>query len=214
MLVGGLRVLGANAGATEARRLHRPARDADQRLLREPARHGHRVAGVLAEHVYEGRDRDTGDVKWTGTAVDLVFGLELPAAGPRGGLRQRRRGAEVRGGLRRGLGQGDESRPLRPSLICACQAVLRRWPPMRKEPPSQPLNAMGGRSRRKSGCPSDVPSTPEGRLVAMILPVVRNVLPRLDTHVSKPMSRSGVRIMISGREPAAQSQLTCSVPFH
>jgi len=26
------------------------------------------------EHVYEGRDRDTGDVKWTGTAVDLVFG--------------------------------------------------------------------------------------------------------------------------------------------
>ena len=56
---------------------------------------------------------------------------------------------------------------------------------MRKEPPSQPLNAMGGRSRRKSGCPSDVPSTPEGRLVAMILPVVRNVLPRLDTHVGE-----------------------------
>ncbi len=26
------------------------------------------------EHVYEGRDRDTGEVRWTGTAVDLVFG--------------------------------------------------------------------------------------------------------------------------------------------
>jgi catalase-peroxidase len=26
------------------------------------------------EHVYEGRDRTTGKVKWTGTAVDLVFG--------------------------------------------------------------------------------------------------------------------------------------------
>jgi catalase-peroxidase len=26
------------------------------------------------EHVYEGRDRDTGEMKWTGTAVDLVFG--------------------------------------------------------------------------------------------------------------------------------------------
>jgi catalase-peroxidase len=26
------------------------------------------------EHVYEGRDRRTGAVKWTGTAVDLVFG--------------------------------------------------------------------------------------------------------------------------------------------
>ncbi len=26
------------------------------------------------EGVYEGRDRATGDVKWTATAVDLVFG--------------------------------------------------------------------------------------------------------------------------------------------
>jgi catalase-peroxidase len=31
-------------------------------------------ASVSAEHVYEGRDRVTGEVKWTGTAVDLVFG--------------------------------------------------------------------------------------------------------------------------------------------
>ena len=27
-----------------------------------------------AEDVYEGRDRATGEVKWTATAVDLVFG--------------------------------------------------------------------------------------------------------------------------------------------
>ena len=27
-----------------------------------------------AENVYEGRDRSTGDVRWTATAVDLVFG--------------------------------------------------------------------------------------------------------------------------------------------
>ena len=26
------------------------------------------------EHVYEGRDRETGALKWTATAVDLVFG--------------------------------------------------------------------------------------------------------------------------------------------
>ena len=26
------------------------------------------------ENVYEGRDRATGDAKWTATAVDLVFG--------------------------------------------------------------------------------------------------------------------------------------------
>jgi catalase-peroxidase len=29
---------------------------------------------VATENVYEGRDRVTGQPKWTGTAVDLVFG--------------------------------------------------------------------------------------------------------------------------------------------
>jgi catalase-peroxidase len=40
VLVGGLRALGANTGGP-ARRLHRPAGHADERLLRQPARHGH-----------------------------------------------------------------------------------------------------------------------------------------------------------------------------
>jgi catalase-peroxidase len=26
------------------------------------------------EHLYEGRDRKTGELKWTATSVDLVFG--------------------------------------------------------------------------------------------------------------------------------------------
>ena len=26
------------------------------------------------EHVYEGRDRDSGELRWSATAVDLVFG--------------------------------------------------------------------------------------------------------------------------------------------
>ena len=42
VLIGGLRVLGANHGI-EARRLHAAAGDADQRLLREPPGHGHGV---------------------------------------------------------------------------------------------------------------------------------------------------------------------------
>ena len=46
VLVGGLRVLGANAGQSSARRLHQAARDADQRLLRQPARHEHAMAAV------------------------------------------------------------------------------------------------------------------------------------------------------------------------
>ena len=47
VLVGGMRVLNANAGRIAARRLHQAARGADQRLLREPARHGHRVEAGL-----------------------------------------------------------------------------------------------------------------------------------------------------------------------
>jgi catalase-peroxidase len=31
-------------------------------------------ASVSAENVYEGRDRATGEVQWTATAIDLVFG--------------------------------------------------------------------------------------------------------------------------------------------
>jgi catalase-peroxidase len=31
-------------------------------------------ASASSENVFEGRDRATGEVKWTGTAVDLVFG--------------------------------------------------------------------------------------------------------------------------------------------
>ena len=31
-------------------------------------------ASASGEHLYDGRDRKTGEVKWTGTAVDLVFG--------------------------------------------------------------------------------------------------------------------------------------------
>jgi hypothetical protein len=74
VLVGGLRVLATNFGGT--RTASSPAgRGADQRLLREPARHGHGVeAGHPGFKLFEGRDRKTGAVKWTGTRVDLVFG--------------------------------------------------------------------------------------------------------------------------------------------
>ena len=55
VLVGGLRALDANHGQARARRLHRPAGDVDQRLLRQPARHGHGV-----EDVGRGRERVRG----------------------------------------------------------------------------------------------------------------------------------------------------------
>jgi catalase-peroxidase len=32
------------------------------------------TASASSENVFEGRDRATGELKWTGTSVDLVFG--------------------------------------------------------------------------------------------------------------------------------------------
>ena len=74
VLVGGLRILGAVAGHTEHGVLtSRPGslnNDYFVNLL-DMSTDWHASS---IEHVYEGRDRDTGQVKWTATAVDLFFG--------------------------------------------------------------------------------------------------------------------------------------------
>jgi catalase-peroxidase len=75
VLVGGLRVLGANAGQSPhgvfTRRPGTLTTDFFVNLL-DMGTQWQPAAG--AEGVYEGRDRKTGKVKWTGTRVDLVFG--------------------------------------------------------------------------------------------------------------------------------------------
>jgi catalase-peroxidase len=74
VLVGGLRVLGANTGRSEhgvfTSRPETLTNDFFVNLLDMSTE----WSTSTAEHVYEGRDRETGQVKWTGTAVDLVFG--------------------------------------------------------------------------------------------------------------------------------------------
>ena len=74
VLVGGLRVLGANSGQSpHGVFTHRPgtlSSDFFVNLLDM----GTEWRASQSEHVYEGRDRETGEVKWTATAVDLVFG--------------------------------------------------------------------------------------------------------------------------------------------
>ena len=74
-LVGGLRVLGANAGGSRhgvfTKKPGTLSNDFFVNLLDmstewKPAQR--------AEGVYEGRDRKTGEVKWSGTRVDLIFG--------------------------------------------------------------------------------------------------------------------------------------------
>ena len=57
------------------RRVHGQSRDLDQRFLRQPPRHVHPVDEVGGGRgIYEGSDRSTGQVKWTATPVDLIFG--------------------------------------------------------------------------------------------------------------------------------------------
>ena len=75
VLVGGLRVLGANAGkSTHGVFTKRPetlTNDFFVNLL-DMGTQWQPTAG--SDGVYEGRDRKTKEVKWTGTRVDLIFG--------------------------------------------------------------------------------------------------------------------------------------------
>ena len=71
-LVGGLRVLGANTGESS----HGVLTDRPGTLTNDFFVH---LLDVGTEwqpsgDVFEGRDRESGDLKWTGTRVDLVFG--------------------------------------------------------------------------------------------------------------------------------------------
>ena len=75
VLVGGLRVLNANAGQSQhgvfTKRPEALTNDFFVNLL---------DMGTVwkaipdSKYVFEGRDRNTQEVKWTGTRVDLVFG--------------------------------------------------------------------------------------------------------------------------------------------
>ena len=81
VLVGGLRALDANFGQLPARRLHQAARDADQRFLRQPARHGHEVAEVRRRRRRaEGRDRATGELQVDRHRRRSVFGSNSSCA--------------------------------------------------------------------------------------------------------------------------------------
>ena len=75
VLVGGLRVLGANVGqSTHGVFTKRPetlTNDFFVNLL-DMSTQWQPAAG--SEGVFEGRDRKTNEVKWTGTRVDLIFG--------------------------------------------------------------------------------------------------------------------------------------------
>jgi catalase-peroxidase len=74
-LVGGLRVLGANAGAsTHGVFTKRPGTLTNDFFVNLLDMSTQWSPSAGSEGVYEGRDRKTSEVKWTGTRVDLIFG--------------------------------------------------------------------------------------------------------------------------------------------
>ena len=115
VLVGGMRAIGANVG------------DSDLGVLTE--RRGQLTttsSAPCSPRARSGRcrrrrrtstrapTRPPGQVRWTATAVDLVFGSHAQLRALSEVYAERRRAGQVRARLRRGLGQGHGARPLRP----------------------------------------------------------------------------------------------------
>ena len=75
VLVGGMRVLNANVGQSELGVFtKRPEMLTSDFFVNLLDMNTEWQASSTSEPVFEGRDRGTGALKWTGTAVDLVFG--------------------------------------------------------------------------------------------------------------------------------------------
>ena len=117
VLVGGLRVLGANAGNSKhgvfTKKPGTLTNDFFVNLLDmgtqwQPSAHSNGSGDV-----YEGRDRKTNQVKWTGTRVDLIFGSHSQLRALAEVYAKLRREGEVRERLRGGVEQSDERRSLR-----------------------------------------------------------------------------------------------------
>ena len=75
VLVGGLRVLGANVGrSAHGVFTKRPERLTNDFFVNLLDMNTEWKPSAGSEGVYEGRDRKTNELKWTGTRVDLIFG--------------------------------------------------------------------------------------------------------------------------------------------
>src|SRR5258708_14518678 len=73
--LGGLRVLGANTGrSTHGVFTKRPETLTNDFFVNLLDMNTQWQQSAGSEGVYEGRDRKTNEVRWTGTRVDLIFG--------------------------------------------------------------------------------------------------------------------------------------------
>jgi catalase-peroxidase len=74
VLVGGLRVLGANAGQSKHGVFTKQPETLTNDFFLNLLDMSTQWQPAGSDGVYEGRDRKTNEVKWTGTRVDLIFG--------------------------------------------------------------------------------------------------------------------------------------------
>jgi catalase-peroxidase len=82
VLIGGLRVLGANAGESKHGVFtQRPGTLTNDFFVNLLDMSTEWKATSDAKDTFEGRDRKTGAVKWTGTRADLVFGSNAQLRG-------------------------------------------------------------------------------------------------------------------------------------
>ena len=129
VLVGGLRVLGANFGHTQhgvfTKRPETLTNDFFANLLDMGTRKWREV-GDRKGPVLEGRDRKTGELKWTGTVVDLVFGSNSQLRALAEVYASQRCRDEIREGLCRGVDEGDEPGSLRPGVTASQQVKVPR----------------------------------------------------------------------------------------
>jgi len=74
VLVGGLRVLGANSGGSKRGVFTHQTGKLTNDFFVNLLEMGTEWQPTGSENTYEGRDRKTKEVKWTATRVDLIFG--------------------------------------------------------------------------------------------------------------------------------------------
>ena len=114
VLVGGLRVLGANYGHTTHGVLtDRPEKLSNDFFVNLLDMKYAWAPSPTTTGIYEARDRKSGELKWTGTRVDLIFGSHSQLRAFAEVYAQADAKEKFVQGLRGGLDQGDERRPVR-----------------------------------------------------------------------------------------------------
>jgi catalase-peroxidase len=109
-LIGGMRVLNTNHGNAQLGVLtKRPETLTNDYFVNLLDMGTTWQKSTRCEHFFEGRDRKTGDIKWTATSVDLVFGSNSQLRAISEVYASADGRGEVRAGFRGCLEQGHES---------------------------------------------------------------------------------------------------------